>query len=137
MTPKFPYEDIIDLPPHISKKHPQASLADRAARFSPFAAITGYEEMVMEAARTTDTRIDLDDNLKYILDDKLNELRNMITAKPELHITHFVSDDKKSGGAYQHTSGILKRIDDYKRTLLLVNGIEIKIDDILDLDFFT
>uniref|UniRef100_UPI004056B7E8 hypothetical protein n=1 Tax=Agathobacter sp. TaxID=2021311 RepID=UPI004056B7E8 len=66
MAEKFPYEDIINLPPHISKKHPQPSMMDRAARFAPFAAITGYEEMVLEEARVTEERIDLDEDSKEI-----------------------------------------------------------------------
>ena len=72
MAEKFPYEDIVNLPPHISKKHPQPSMMDRAARFAPFAAITGYEEMVLEEARVTEERVDLDEGALSLLNEKLN-----------------------------------------------------------------
>ena len=61
MTERFPYEDIVNLPPHISRNHPQPTMMERAARFAPFAAITGYEEMVLEEARVTVDRVDLDE----------------------------------------------------------------------------
>ena len=99
MTDKFPYEDIVDLPPHISKKHPQPTMLERAARFAPFAAITGYEEMVLEEARITEERIDLDEGTLSILNEKLNMIQEFIDEEPEVTITYFEPDKKKSGGA--------------------------------------
>ena len=75
MAEKFPYEDIVNLQPHISKKHPQPTMMDRAARFAPFAAITGYEEMVLEEARVTEERIELDEGTLSILNEKLNMIQ--------------------------------------------------------------
>ncbi len=88
MSNHFPYEDIVNLPSHISKKYPQASLADRAARFSPFAAIAGYEDMVTEVARTTNEKITLDDNILELLNHKLELIREAIHNKPLVSITY-------------------------------------------------
>ena len=100
MAEKFPYEDIVELPPHISKKHPQPTMMDRAARFAPFAAITGYEEMVLEEARVTEERVDLDEGALSLLNEKLNMIQEFIDEEPEIKITYFEPDKKKSGGAY-------------------------------------
>lgn len=113
MAEKFPYEDIVNLPPHISKKHPQPTMMDRAARFAPFAAITGYEEMVLEEARITEERIDLDEGTLSILNEKLNMIQEFIDEEPEVTITYFEHDKKKSGGAYIDITGTVKRIDEY------------------------
>ena len=82
MAEKFPYEDIVNLPPHISKKHPQPSMMDRAARFAPFAAITGYEEMVLEEARVTEERVDLDEGALSLLVSKASVKRLHPKAPP-------------------------------------------------------
>ena len=119
MADKFPYEDIISIPRHISKTHPQASMADRAARFSPFAAISGYEEMVKEAARVTEERIEITEAEKAILNEQLNMIARFLSDEPEVTITHFVLDKKKSGGAYITTTGIVKRIDELKQLVLI------------------
>ena len=119
MAEKFPYEYIINLPRHISKTHPQASMADRAARFSPFAAISGYEEMVKEAARVTEERIEITEAEKAILNEQLNMIAEFLSDEPEVTITHFVPDKKKSGGAYVTTTGIVKRIDELKQLVIM------------------
>ena len=119
MAEKFPYEDIINIPRHISKTHPQASMADRAARFSPFAAISGYEEMVKEAARVTEERIEITEAEKAILNEQLNMIAEFLSDEPEVTITHFVPDKKKSGGAYVTTTGIVKRIDELKQLVIM------------------
>ena len=119
MADKFPYEDIINIPRHISKTHPQSSIADRAARFSPFAAINGYEEMVKEAARVTEERIEITEAEKAILNDQLNMIAGFLSDEPEVTITHFVPDKKKSGGAYVTTTGIVKRIDELRQLVLI------------------
>ena len=130
MAEKFPYEDIVDLPPHISKKHPQPSMMDRAARFAPFAAITGYEEMVLEEARVTEERVDLDEGALSLLNEKLNMIQEFLDEEPEVTITYFEPDKKKSGGAYVNITGIVKRIDEYEHFVIMTDGKKIRIEDI-------
>ena len=130
MAEKFPYDDIVDLPPHISKKHPQPSMMDRAARFAPFAAITGYEEMVLEEARVTEERIDLDEGSLSLLNEKLNMIQEFLDEEPEVTITYFEPDKKKSGGAYVNITGIVKRIDEYEHFVIMTDGKKIRIEDI-------
>lgn len=134
MAEKFPYEDIVDLPPHISKKHPQPTMMDRAARFAPFAAITGYEEMVLEEARITEERIDLDEGTLSILNEKLNMIQEFIDEEPEIKITYFEPDKKKSGGAYVSVTGIVKRIDEYEHFVIMMDGKKISIEEIYGLE---
>ena len=134
MAEKFPYEDIINLPPHISKKHPQPTMMDRAARFAPFAAITGYEEMVLEEARITEERIDLDEGTLSILNEKLNMIQEFIDEEPEVTITYFEPDKKKSGGAYVSVTGIVKRIDEYEHLVIMTDGRMIRVEDIYGLE---
>lgn len=130
MAEKFPYEDIVDLPPHISKKHPQPTMLERAARFAPFAAITGYEEMVLEEARVTEERIDLDEGTLSLLNEKLNMIQEFLDDEPEVTITYFEPDKKKSGGAYVNITGIVKRIDEYEHFVIMTDGKKIRIEDI-------
>lgn len=134
MADKFPYEDIINIPRHISKTHPQASMADRAARFSPFAAISGYEEMVKEAARVTEERIEITEAAKELLNEKLNMIAAHLNEEHEVTITYFEPDKKKSGGAYISLTGVVKRIDELKRIVIMKNNKKIKIDDIYALN---
>ena len=133
MAEKFPYEDIVNLPPHISKRHPQPSMMDRAARFAPFAAITGYEEMVLEEARVTEERIDLDEGALALLNEKLNMIQEFLDEEPEVTITYFEPDKKKSGGAYQSVIGTVKRIDEYERLVIMNDGKKIRIEEIYNL----
>ena len=134
MADKFPYEDIVNLPPHISKRHPQPSMMDRAARFAPFAAITGYEEMVLEEARVTEERIDLDEGALSHLNEKLNMIQEFLDEEPEVTITYFEPDKKKSGGAYVSITGTVKRIDEYEHLVILTDGKKIRIEDIYALE---
>ena len=134
MAEKFPYEDIVNLPPNISKRHPQPSMMDRAARFAPFAAITGYEEMVLEEARITEERIDLDEGTSSILNEKLNMIQEFIDEEPEVTITYFEPDKKKSGGAYVSVTGIVKRIDEYEHFVIMMDGKKISIEEIYGLE---
>lgn len=133
MSEKFPYEDIVNLPPHISKRHPQPSMMDRAARFAPFAAITGYEEMVLEEARVTEERIDLDEGALVLLNEKLNIIREFLDEEPEVTITYFEPDKKKSGGAYVSFTGIVKRIDEYEHRVIMTDGKSISIENIINI----
>ena len=133
MADRFPYEDIVNLPPHISKRHPQPSMMDRAARFAPFAAITGYEEMVLEEARVTEERIDLDEGALSLLNEKLNMIQEFLDEEPEVTITYFEPDKKKSGGAYVSITGTVKRIDEYEHLVLMTDGKKIRVDEIYNI----
>ena len=134
MAEKFPYEDIVNLPPHISKRHPQPTMMDRAARFAPFAAITGYEEMVLEEARVTEERIDLDEGTLSLLNEKLNMIQEFLDEEPEIKITYFEPDKKKAGGAYIDIIGTVKRIDEYECLVIMTDGKKIRIEDIYSLE---
>lgn len=127
------YDDIINLPHHVSKIYPQMSLEARAAQFAPFAALTGYEGQIRETARLTNDRIDLDEELKSILDSKLQEIQDKIKARPTVEFTYFVPDLKKDGGKYVTASGIIKKIDEYKQVIVLENKQEIPIKEIIDI----
>jgi len=134
MADKFPYEDIVNLPPHISKKHSQPTMLERAARFAPFAAITGYEEMVLEEARVTEERVELDEGTLAMLNEKLNIIHDSLDSEPVVQITYFEPDKKKSGGAYISVTGTVKRIDEYERLVIMSDGKKIRIDEIFGLE---
>ena len=108
------YDDIINLNRPISK-HPKQSIESRASQFAPFAALVGYDEQVKETARLTTNKIEIDEGLREILNNKLNYLNDHLDKKEEVSITYFIKDSKKSGGKYITKSGIVKRID-------IVNG---------------
>ena len=116
------YEDILNLPHHVSKTRPQMSMLDRAAQFSPFAALTGYDDAIKETGRLTDEKIEMDEDRKAALDMKQANLIEMIDEQPEISITYFLPDTKKSGGAYVTVTGNLKRFDEYERLLILTDG---------------
>lgn len=124
----------MNLPPHISKKHPQPTMLERAARFAPFAAITGYEEMVLEEARVTEERIELDEGTLAMLNEKLNIIHDSLDSEPVIQITYFEPDKKKSGGAYISVTGTVKRIDEYERLVIMSDGKKIRIDEIFGLE---
>lgn len=127
------YDDIINLPHHILKKHPQMSLYARSAQFAPFAALTGYEEAVKETARETNERIDIEDELKSILDGKLQIILEQIKNHPEISITYFIADTKKDGGEYVTVTGLVKKVDLYNQYIYLVDNTEIPINEIIDI----
>lgn len=127
------YDDIINLPHHISKKHPQMSLYARSAQFAPFAALTGYEEEVKETARETNERIDIEDELKSILDGKLQIILEQIKNHPEISITYFIADSKKHGGEYVTVTGLVKKVDLYNQYIYLIDNTEIPINEIIDI----
>ena len=127
------YDDIINLTRHISKKHPRMSLEARSAQFAPFAALTGYEETIKETARQTDKRIEINEELKAILDEKLLLIKTRIKTKPNITVTYFVPDSKKDGGKYVSVTGKVIKIDDYKQKIILENKIEIPISEIIEI----
>lgn len=129
-----PYDDIINLPRHTSSSRPCMSAHDRAAQFSPFAALTGYDSAITETARLTDTRVELDEYSKTDLNEKLCIIHDQIDQQLEVSITHFQSDKMKSGGAYITATGCVKKIDEYERTVVMQDATRIPIDDIFEID---
>ena len=127
------YDDIIDLPHHVSTTRPHMPMTDRAAQFQPFRALTGYEDAVHETARLTDEKIELTEDEKAILDMRLQKLVDEISSQPKVTLTYFQPDKKKAGGAYVAVSGQLKKIDDFESVLILVSGERIRIEDILQI----
>lgn len=128
------YDDIINLPRHVSTKHPQMSTINRAAQFSPFAALTGYETAIKETARLTDERVELDEYTKEILNDRLQRLSEQLKENPEIEITYFRPDEKKKGGVYITIIGVAKKIDIYKRLVTMKDGTVIPIDEIISIE---
>ena len=127
------YEDIINLPHHVSTKRPQMPLKDRAAQFAPFAALTGHDEAIKETARLTDERIEWDESTLAILNDKIQIILDNLDIEPEITVTYFKPDDKKSGGIYIDHTGVVKRIDDFEKTVIFTDKVFIPIEDILDI----
>jgi len=128
------YSGIINLPHHVSATRPQMSMIDRAAQFSPFAALTGYDAAIKETGRLTDEKVEMDEDTKAALDIKQAYLMEIIDEQPEITVTYFLPDTKKSGGAYVTMTGNLKRFDEYERLLILTNGKKIPMDDIANID---
>jgi hypothetical protein len=129
-----PYDDIINLPHHVSAIRPQMSKEHRAAQFSPFAALTGHDAAVRETARLTDEKIELGESAVADLETKLNILADMADSHPEVKITYFRPDAKKDGGAYVTTMGVIKRINDYEHAIVLASRETISIPDIFDIE---
>lgn len=127
------YDDIIDLPHHVSASHPQMPLSERAAQFAPFKALTGYEDDINETARLTDGRIEPGEARIEQLDARLQLLYEHIGELPEVSITHFVPDSRKSGGSYVTVSGRAKKIDTVNRAVILSDGQRIAIGNILEI----
>jgi len=128
------YEDIINLPHHVSAKRARMSSENRAAQFSPFAALSGYDAAVKETARLTGRRIELGDSDVAILDMKLNLLSDRADEQPEVVVTYFVPDGKKTGGEYVSATGAVKKIDDYEHAIVFTDGRKIAFADMLELD---
>lgn len=124
------YDDIIDLPHHVSKKHPQMPLSDRAAQFSPFAALTGHHAMIEETERLTEDRAELDQDKQEKIALCLQMLRERAGEKPEAVITFFIPDGKKAGGSYHTISGKVKRVEEYEKRVVMEDGTVIPIKDI-------
>lgn len=128
------YDDIINLPHHTSSKRPRMAMIDRAAQFSPFAALTGYDAAVKETARLTDRRIEPDEYEKAVLDEQLRLIREHVKEQPEVTVTYFQPDERKSGGVYLSVTGGIKQIDDYERTVVLSDGFRIPLNEIIRLE---
>lgn len=128
------YDEIMGLPHHVSKTRPQMPMLDRAAQFAPFAALTGYDSAIKETGRLTDERIELDEEALTALDMKFQILMEALEEEPEVSITYFKPDERKAGGSYLKVTGTLKKLDEYERILMLMNGQKIKLDAVLDID---
>lgn len=124
------YDDIIHLPRHVSPRRRPMPLADRAAQFSPFAALTGYDETIRETGRRTDTASELAEDEKELLDRDLQELERRLPERPQTAVTYFIPDPRKSGGAYAEAAGRLLGIDRHRRRLILEDGSVIPLDKI-------
>ncbi len=130
MIETYEYEDIIHLPHHVSQTHPRMSIRDRAAQFSPFAALNGYDAVLQETARRTQSRRELDESEIAALDAKLQYLRAHLSESPQVTITYFQRDPHKTGGAYQTVSGVLQTIDLRMRMLILEGECYVPIDEL-------
>ena len=128
-----PYDDILHLPHPTSKRHPRMPIVDRAAQFSPFAALTGHGAAIEETARVTDRRIELDEDAKEQLDQTLQLLLERIDEQPEITVTWFSPDKKKAGGQYHTATRKLKRIDSREGRLILTDGNQIPLEDLLEI----
>ena len=127
------YDDIINLPHHVSPTRKQMSMHDRAAQFAPFAALVGYDDAVAETARMTESRPELDEQEQQAINERLAYIAEHINEHPEVCIKYFVSDERKSGGAIVEGSGQAKRISDADATITLADGCKIRLSDIVDL----
>lgn len=128
------YDDMIHLPHHVSTKHPPMAVSDRAAQFSPFAALTGYDAAIKETARLTDERVEMDATMKDVLSDKLRIILDRINEQPQIAITYFKPDERKNGGSYVTITGTVKKIDEYERIVLMTGDIAILIDEISSIE---
>lgn len=124
------YDDIIDLPRPKSKHEPMP-MSDRAAQFSPFAALTGYSDAIDETARLTDRRIELSEEESAELDYKQQYLSTLDS--PTVTVTYFVPDERKSGGAYVTHTGVLKRVDEVERMVVFKDGLRVPLDEVMDI----
>ena len=124
------YDDIINLQHHQSTKHKHMSNYQRAAQFAPFAALTGYDTAIDETARLTNEKLELSEEQQEYLNQQIQLLIECILKKPQVEITYFVSDERKSGGEYITITGNVRRIDDHNREIVFTDGLTVKIDDV-------
>lgn len=128
------YDDIIDMPHPVSKKHPQMSREDRAAQFAPFAALTGHKEAIHETGRRTEEKRVLDENQKLVINETLVELEKHQKEHMQIKVTYFVADSRKAGGMYLQEIHEFKKIDDYHQLLVLTDGSAIPFEDIYEIE---
>lgn len=133
MTDGHKYDDIINLEHPTSKRHPRMSAMDRAAQFAPFSALTGYDDMVVERARITGSRMELDDMQKMALDESMTYVLEHLSERPQVKITWFIKDARKSGGRYQEIKDAVQNVEVPNRMIILRNGLKIPMDDILEI----
>ena len=134
MNDEYNYNDIINLPHPVSQKHPQMSLYDRAAQFSPFAALTGHEEAIRETARQTEAWVDLDEDRKEELNEKMQEIVEHLNEAPEVTLTYFKEDEKKEGGSYVTVTGRIKKWREYEQQLVLEDGTVVALGKVFGIE---
>ena len=127
------YSDIINLQHHTSTRHKRMSIEARSSQFAPFAALNGYGEAIIETARLTNSKIELSEEMKHIINEKLNIINNHIKELPQVTITYFIKDLKKKGGSYNTITANIKQIDPVYNTIILTNKKKINIDDIINI----
>ncbi len=127
------YDDIIDLPYPVPSRYPRMSMIDRGAQFSPFAALTGYDAVIQETARLTDSQIQLDEDAIHSLNEKILLLSEILPQQPKVTITYFCRDDRKSGGSYRSLSGKVIKIDAQNRQITLDCGTSIPFENLYDI----
>lgn len=130
-----PYDDIIDLPHPVSRKHPPMSMHDRAAQFSPFAALTGHGAAIAETERETSAWVDLEEDEREHLNRQLWILRDRLKEQPRVAITYFEPDSRKEGGAYVTIRGIVRKMDMTERYIQMMDRSQVPIDCIQQIDF--
>lgn len=128
------YDDLLMLPHHVSPTHPQMTMQERAAQFSPFAALTGYSDVIKETARLTDEWADPDEDSREELDRRLAFLREHLSERLPVAITCFLPDDKKEGGSYRTFSGTIRKIDAYGHKLILEDGTVLPMEQTVWID---
>ena len=128
------YDDIIELPHHVSERHPQMSLSDRAAQFSPFAALVGFDAAILETARLTDKKRELSEERKQEIGRQLTRLRAGIRTDPTVTVVFFEEDGRKEGGTYRTVTGAVRKIDPDSGVLEFTDGTKIPFDDIFSLE---
>ena len=133
------YDDIINIPRPISKTHPRMPMINRAAQFSPFAALPGHGDAIQETARVVDKKIELDESEKILINEKLLMVSEHLDNKPIVSITYFKPDIKKTGGEYLTITGTVKKLDIYNNQIKMTDGATVKFDDIIGVesDLFT
>ena len=127
------YDEIINLPHHVSPTRPQMPMSDRAAQFAPFAALTGYDSAIKETGRLTNERIELDEDALTALNVKYQFLMDALDEEPEIKITYFKPDERKAGGEYVSAIGAVKKVDDFERLITMQDGTRIPMDDVYDM----
>lgn len=128
------YDDIINLPHHVSPTRSRMSRINRAAQFSPFAALTGYGDAIAEAGRLTENIIELSDEEQAIIGNKLNHLKSVLPNHPMIRVTYFRPDSRKDGGEYISKTGVVRKIREYERELEMEDGTAITFGDILEIE---
>jgi len=127
------YDDIIHLSRPDTGRRAKMSDYDRAAQFSPFAALTGFDAAIAETGRLTDTRIELDEGGKQLLDEQMLQVLEVIQTQPKVKITWFCYDERKAGGAYICTTGHVKKIDTYSGKVILTDGQTIPLGEVISI----
>ena len=128
------YKDIINLTHPASKKHPRMSMENRAAQFSPFAALTGYDNAIKEASRYIVNKKELSDEQKELISNKLNYINDNLLKKENIKITYFAKDKTKNGGIYKTINGIIYKIDLYNKAII-INKQAISIYDVIEIEW--